>query len=156
MSITIEKAFLTSIEALYDIERKSFGEEAFTRSQIATLLTDPNTISFAASLNGEIVGFIIALVEVIRRKPSGHIITIDVTPQHRRIGIGKRLLDAVEVQLRSKGVDECCLEVREDNMAALALYAKKGYAKVGRLEKYYGMSHGLYLRKRLMLVRSIN
>jgi len=43
------------METLYDIERKSFGEEAFTRSQIATLLTDHKTISFAASLNGEIV-----------------------------------------------------------------------------------------------------
>jgi len=64
-------------------------------------------------------------VEVIRRKPSGHITTIDVKPQHQRLGIGERLLNAVEVQLKSKGVDECCLEVLEDKIAAIALYSKK-------------------------------
>jgi ribosomal protein S18 acetylase RimI-like enzyme len=44
---------------------------------------------------------------------------------------------------------ECRLEVREDNAAALNLYQKLGYKKVGKLEKYYGEAHGLYLQKTL-------
>ena len=45
---------------------------------------------------------------------------------------------------------ECCLEVREENTAALNLYSKLGYKTIGRLEKYYGTAHGLYLRKILV------
>jgi ribosomal protein S18 acetylase RimI-like enzyme len=46
-------------------------------------------------------------------------------------------------------VKECHLEVREDNAAALSLYRKLGYAKVGTLKKYYGTKHGLYHKKSL-------
>jgi len=43
------------------------------------------------------------------------------------------------------------LEVREDNVAAVNLYQKLGYKKVGRLENYYGNAHGLHLKKMLQL-----
>jgi ribosomal-protein-alanine acetyltransferase len=155
-SIRIKATYLTSVDTLYEIEQKSFREEAFTRSQIAILLTNAKAISYAALVNGKIAGFIIALVENFRGESFGHIITIDVMPRHRRKGIGERLLDAVEVRLREKGVNECRLEVREDNIGALALYLKNGYTNEGRLEKYYGSSHGLYLRKKLISDCSAN
>lgn len=148
MTVIIKKASLDVLDKLHEIERKSFREEAFTRSQIAILLTDRRVIAFTASVDEEIVGFVIALVEAIR-KPFGHIITIDVLPQQRKKGIGERLLQAIETKLREKSVNECRLEVREDNVAALALYMKNGYTIIGRLDGYYGIAHGLYLRKKL-------
>ena len=54
-----------------------------------------------------------------------------------------------KIILKQKGIRECHLEVREDNSAALKLYQKSGYQKIGRLEKYYGKAHGLYLKKTL-------
>jgi ribosomal-protein-alanine N-acetyltransferase len=147
MRIKIQDADPSLLERLYDIEKKSFSEEAFTRSQISILLKDRNAIAFAAFLGEEVAGFIIALVEEDHGKPFGHIVTIDVSPPQRQKGVGKQLLQAVELELRRKGIEECWLEVRENNVAASTLYSKNGYANMGKLEKYYGKSHGLRMRK---------
>jgi len=149
MNIKIEPAALGILDELYAIEKESFGEEAFTRSQIASLLTDYNNLAFVARVDEETAGFVIATVEFAGRKMFGHILTIDVLPCYRRRGIAERLLHAAETSFRERGISDCHLEVREDNIAALNLYAKLGYQKVGKLEKYYGKRHGLYFRKAL-------
>ena len=59
------------------------------------------------------------------------------------------MLKETEAILKQKSISECHLEVREDNSAALKLYQNSGYQKIGRLEKYYGKKHGLYLKKTL-------
>ena len=135
MDIKIEPAPLALLDKLYEIETASFREEAFTRSQIASLLTDYNDLAFVAQIGGETAGFVIATLEIVGKKTFGHILTIDVLPHYRRIGIARRLLHTVEAAFRENGIPECRLEVREDNSAALSLYLKLGYQKVGRLEK---------------------
>ena len=149
MEIRIETASIKLLDEMYKIEEKCFEQEAFTKRQIAYLLTDYNTIALVAKSDSEIAGFIIAQVEIENETLFGHIITINVLPAFRRKGTGSKMLQQIEAILKQKGISECHLEVREDNSAALKLYQKSGYAKVGRLEKYYGKSHGLYLKKNL-------
>jgi ribosomal-protein-alanine N-acetyltransferase len=102
-----------------------------------------------AKADSDIAGFIIAQVGIDNNTLYGHIITINVAIPYRRKGIGIKMLKEIEEILKQKGITECLLEVREDNTAALRLYQKGGYEKKGRLEKYYGESHGLYLKKTL-------
>jgi ribosomal-protein-alanine N-acetyltransferase len=147
MNITIEDANIRMLDELYEIEKQSFAEEAFSKEQIGYLLTDYNCISLAAKANGEIVGFIVAMFELECKQPVGHIMTIDVLPKFRRQGVGEHLMRETEALLKQKGANECRLEVRENNLAALGLYQKLGYKLVSRLENYYGKAHGLYLRK---------
>jgi [ribosomal protein S18]-alanine N-acetyltransferase len=149
MEIKIETATINLLDKLHGIEKQSFGREAFSRQQIAYLLTNYNAIALTARINDEIAGFIIASIDIARNNLFGHILTIDVSPQHRRQGIAQKLLSETETQLKEKGVSECRLEVREDNTVAINLYQKLGYKKVGKLEKYYGKTHGLYLKKTL-------
>jgi ribosomal-protein-alanine acetyltransferase len=149
MDFTTETATINNLDDFYEIEKLSFGREAFTRKQIAYLLTDYNAIAIAARANNRIAGFTIARLAIGRNKSFGHIITVDVLPSYRRKGIAQGLLRKVESTLREKGACECLLEVREDNVAAIKLYKKLGYDKVGRLEKYYGEAHGLYFKKDL-------
>jgi len=110
------------------------------------LLTDYNAIGLAARVNGEIAGFAIAQVDIGRNASFGHILTVDIAPAYRRKGIAQKLLHEVETIFREKGIKECRLEVREDNVAALNLYQKLGYKKVGKLDKYYDEAHGVYLQ----------
>jgi len=98
-------------------------------------------------LDDEIAGFAIARVSIERNITFGHILTIDVAPAYRRKGIAQTILREIESILRERDIKECHLEVRENNVAALNLYNKLGYTKIGRLEKYYGCTHGLYLKK---------
>lgn len=149
MEITVEDLSIRLLDKLYEIEKQCFQKEAFTKQQIAYLLNDYNVIGIAARVKGEIAGFAIARVDVRRNTRYGHILTVDVAPAYRRKGIAQKLLSEIELILKEKGVKECRLEVREDNQSALNLYQKLGYRKVGKLEKYYGDAHGLYLKKTL-------
>lgn len=147
MTLIMEDGSLKYLDRLYEIETECFVEEAFTKKQIALLLTDYNSISLVAREDGEIVGFIIGVIYPDGRTLSGHIVTIDVSPPHRRKGIGQTLLQETECIFVEKGVLTCLLEVREDNTPAMGLYRKLGYKEIGRLENYYGNAHGIYLKK---------
>ncbi len=147
MEIIIEDASVRFLDEFYLIEKQCFNHEAFSKRQIGCLLTDYNSVSLLARVNGEIAGFIIGRIDVERDSIIGHILTIDVAHLCRRMGIATQLLTRVEEVFKDKGVKECRLEVREDNVAAISLYMKLGYRQVARLENYYRDAHGLYFRK---------
>lgn len=149
MSVTIEDASIRHLDRLYEIEIECFEREAFTKQQIAHLLTDYNSVSLVAKVNGEIVGFIIGMIYLERNSLTGHILTIDISRIHRQKGTAQKLLQEIEKIFTEKGVKACRLEVREDNIAALRLYQKFGYKKVAKLKNYYGNAHGIYLKKDL-------
>jgi len=149
MLANIEKASIEHLDRLYEIEMKCFETEAFTKQQIAYLITDSNSVILVSRVKGEIVGFIIGKTYMDKKPATGQILTIDVSSKHRRKGIGQRLLQEIERTLKDKGVKICYLEVRENNIVALSLYQKLGYKKVGKLENYYGNAHGIRLRKAL-------
>jgi ribosomal-protein-alanine acetyltransferase len=149
MPVIIEDVSIRHLDRLYEIEKECFKEEAFTKEQIAQLLSGYNSISLVARVDSRIAGFVIGMIYVDRNALHGHILTIDVSPAYRRKGIGQKLLQEIEKIFRQKDVSASHLEVREDNVAAINLYRKLGYEKIGRLKNYYGNAHGVYLKKTL-------
>ena len=147
MPAKIEKASIGDLDRLCEIELRCFETEAFTKQQIAYLLTDSNSVILGSRVKGEIVGFIIGKTYMDEKPATGQILTIDVSPNQRRKGIGERLLQEMEKTFKDRGVKMCDLEARENNIVALSLYHKFGYKRVGRLENYYGNAHGIRLRK---------
>ena len=147
MAVTVEDASVKFLDRLYEIEKECFIEEAFSKKQIAQLLTDYNSISLIARENGEVAGFIVGVVYPDRKAVTGHICTIDVSLRYRRKGIGRMLLQKMESIFAEKGVQSSLLEVREDNAAAISLYRKLGYEEIGRLKNYYANAHGIYFKK---------
>jgi [ribosomal protein S18]-alanine N-acetyltransferase len=65
------------------------------------------------------------------------LLNIAVHPESRGQGLGKRLLRASLDQIREAGGTRMHLEVREDNLAARALYTGFGFVEVRRRGKYY-------------------
>jgi ribosomal-protein-alanine N-acetyltransferase len=147
MLAKIEKGSIEHLDRLYEIEMKCFETEAFTKQQIAYLLTDSNSVILVPRVKGKIVGFIIGKTYMDKKPTTGQILTIDVSPKHRRKGIGQGLLQEIEKTFKDKGIRMCYLEARENNIVALSLYQKFGYKRVGKLENYYGNAHGIHLRK---------
>jgi ribosomal-protein-alanine acetyltransferase len=147
MEIRIEDASLKYLDKMVEIEKQCFIDEAFSRQQISYLLTDYNTISLVAKIDSELAGFIILQEENQEDRVFGHIITLNVAANYRRQGVAQKMLKECESLLRSRGIFECRLEVRQDNHAALKLYKQMGYSESGMLENYYGKKHGLYLKK---------
>ena len=148
MAVKIQTASIKALDALYKIEEQCFTEEAFSKRQIAYLLTDYNTIALVAKADEEIAGFIIVQIETDDAE-YGHIITLNVAVNFRHKGVATRLLQEITSLLKQRGISECRLEVRDDNHAAIKLYHKLGYRTVCKLDRYYGKRHGLYLKKPL-------
>ena len=147
MQIKVETATIKLLDKMLAIEKQSFGKEAFTRQHIVYLMSDYNAVALAARVNDEIEGFVIARIDTDGNLPLGHILTLDVSPSHRRKGIAQKLLRETEALLKQKGVNECRLEVREDNVAAITLYRKLGYKKIGNSKNTITTRTACTLRK---------
>lgn len=147
MTVTVEDASRNDLDRLYEIETECFRTEAFTKKQIAQLLTGFNSISLQAKCDGKAVGFIVGTISAEKEVLIGHVITLDVLPEQRGRGIGRRLLHELESIFHQKDISVCYLEAREDNFAALRLYERMGYARIGKLKGYYGSTHGVCLKK---------
>jgi ribosomal-protein-alanine N-acetyltransferase len=80
-----------------------------------------------------IMGYAISEVRGTR----GHIISMAVTPEYRRAGIGEALLQETIKRLGSK-IEEIYLEVSAGNEAAIRLYEKFSFKRTGeRRTRYY-------------------
>jgi [ribosomal protein S18]-alanine N-acetyltransferase len=149
MNVKIETATIELLEKLYEIEKQSFQNEAFSKRQIGCLLKDFNSITLVARVSDEIVAFAIGRIEHEARKVYGHVFTLETVPSYRRKGIAQELLKALEKMFVERGAVESRLEVREDNLFALSLYQKLGYKQVKRIVGYYGNAPGLHFKKKL-------
>lgn len=66
-----------------------------------------------------------------------HILNLCVDPAVRRLGYGRRLLNALLCRAEDAEVDQVFLEVRPTNRAALNLYTSLGFERVGIRPGYY-------------------
>jgi ribosomal-protein-alanine N-acetyltransferase len=65
------------------------------------------------------------------------LLTLAVAPQARRRGIGARLVTRFLYQAQLRGAARAFLEVVDGNGPAMALYARAGFAEVGRRRGYF-------------------
>jgi ribosomal protein S18 acetylase RimI-like enzyme len=72
-------------------------------------------------------GRIIASVMVGYDGHRGWVNYLAVHPDHRRQGIGKRMMEEAEIHLRSAGCPKINLQVRTKNVAVLEFYKRIGY-----------------------------
>ncbi len=96
-------------------------------------LGDPARCTLVAELDGQVIGHALASFAV----DQGELLTIAVHPTARRRGLGGELLSALIATWASLGVDSGWLEVRVDNVAAIALYRAHDWEEVDRRKGYY-------------------
>ncbi len=65
------------------------------------------------------------------------ILTLAVSPQVRRYGAGRALVEAAATLAAARGADSLFLEVASDNDAALGLYAATAFEPTGLRRAYY-------------------
>ncbi|HEY2930896.1 MAG TPA: GNAT family N-acetyltransferase [Acidobacteriota bacterium] len=96
------------------------------------------SVTLVLMVDSDIAGFGIAAPERMRGKITGHIITLDLLPQARGKGYGRRLLQELESQLKKLGATDYGLEVDVRNAPAIAFYKKMSYRPARKLRNYYG------------------
>ena len=83
------------------------------------------------------------------------ILTVAVSPQVRRTGIARRLLDRALTAAADQGAIRMYLEVADDNVAAIALYRAAGFEQIAIRPRYYRRADG-QLRDALIFERTLN
>jgi ribosomal-protein-alanine N-acetyltransferase len=118
-----------------EIDRLCFAEGiAFSSFTFRYHLRDPKSVNIVAESTGGIIGF---AVGKIYRGGEATIVTVDILPEFRRLGIGHELLSRLEEALISKGAAILILQVAVDNIPAMSLYKKSGYKAASVLQEYY-------------------
>ncbi len=72
-------------------------------------------------------GYIVATVMAGYDGHRGWINYLSVHPNHRRSGIGKRMMDEAEIRLREAGCPKINLQVRGTNIKTIEFYNSIGY-----------------------------
>jgi ribosomal-protein-alanine N-acetyltransferase len=121
--------------ALCAIDRQCFSESiAYSPEEMALGLAQPGAFALVAEEDGRVSGFALFCHE---RRNLGHLITIDILPDFRRMGLGKKLMELGEERLRINGVTRLVLEVDVRNEQAIGFYDRLGFASRRRLPRYY-------------------
>jgi ribosomal-protein-alanine N-acetyltransferase len=85
-----------------------------------------------------------------------HLLNITVSPKLRRLGIGVKMMNAIEGVAAQQNMPRIILEVRPSNEAALKLYLSLGYEQIGLRKNYYPADAASGLREdALVLAKSI-
>lgn len=155
MSATAALVPLTEahVDALMPYEHEMFGTEAWTADSYRAEIADTATRWYVAAegADGKLLGW--AGVRVIADE--AEILTVGVIPAGRRRGTGRRLLTALLDHARERGARTAFLEVRVDNDAAISLYEREGFSRVGIRRGYYagGRVDAVVMRRDIPEVR---
>ena len=139
-ALHIRRAVEADVNAMVAIERASFSDP-WTASAIASTLRYAHMRVLVAEERGELggdgagrpLGYVVAMVA----GQEAEIADLAVSPDARRRGIGRALIDRLLADLEAEGVESVFLEVRESNRGARALYESRAFRGIGRRRGYY-------------------
>jgi ribosomal-protein-alanine N-acetyltransferase len=139
--VKIRKATVDDIPLMIELDRTSATSAHWTEPQYRGLLSPERLVLVASNdeaphapiIKENLLGFIVAL----HIAPDWELENIIVLLGARRMGIGKRLLDALLASARKTNSEAVFLEVRESNEAARLFYEKSGFIQSGRRKSYY-------------------
>jgi ribosomal-protein-alanine N-acetyltransferase len=129
----VEAMRLADVASVLEIERLSFSSPwpayAFEQELTANRLAH-----YVVARRGELV---VGFAGVWLMVDEAHITTFGVHPDHRRLGIGRRLLLRLSDMANELRASRMTLEVRVSNQPAQELYRSFGFAVTGRRVAYY-------------------
>ena len=132
MNEIIGEMSLDDLDDVMEIERLSFVSP-WTKRLFEEALISPISPSLVMKKDTETIGYIV-LYSVV---DEAHILNIAIHPSFRVKGCASSLIQYVLDYFEKKGVHKFFLEVREGNLAAIGLYQRFGFEKIGKRKKYY-------------------
>ena len=122
----------SDVPAAAGIEEKCFSEP-WSEKAFTDALSDKNYIYMAAEAEDEPAGY----AGCVMTPPDADITNIAVDEKFRNRGIGRALMEGLLRALSDRNIENVFLEVRESNNAAIRLYEREGFEKIGMRKKFY-------------------
>jgi ribosomal-protein-alanine N-acetyltransferase len=129
---TIQRMALEDVEEVARLEKLCFSDP-WTKRCFQDELEHQFSIPLVVKTGQKIVGYA-CLWHV---NDQMEIANFAVSPEFRKKGIGRMLMQKVLSEAIKKGCASLILSVRESNLPALNLYKEFGFVEVGRRKRYY-------------------
>ena len=130
--MTIAPLGPADLDDVVAVARDAFAAP-WTREAFAAELSRELAMSRALRVDGSLVAYVIAWA----LGGELEILSIATAVSAQRRGHARHLLASLLDEARARGVTRAFLEVRADNMAAIALYRSLGFRDAGRRAGYY-------------------
>ncbi|NET91594.1 MAG: GNAT family N-acetyltransferase [Kamptonema sp. SIO1D9] len=121
------------------LHTKAFPDgQGWRPAEFESLLRQDSTHAYALLSDGALATFGVfqSVVDQVE------ILTLATDPDHRRKGLARRLLSALEPQFLNAGLKTWLLDVAEDNPGAITFYQTLGFTTDGRRPRYYKRLEG--------------
>lgn len=151
---TVRPAKSADMDRVLEIERASFGKDAYDRKLFAEYQRKCGGLFLLAEGERTIDGYSIACMCVRQGNLVASLESIAVAPNARGKGAASSLLKSTIRRLKLQGVSRITLMVRRSNAIALQFYERRGFTAVRRVPGYYeNGEEGLLMRRDLTRTR---
>lgn len=130
--LRVEPMRREDLDEVMALEKQAFTSP-WTRQMFLRELEKEEGCYLVARCRGILVGYAGALLIL----DEAHVMTLAVREDHRRRGIGARLLLELIRKMEEKGARFLTLEVRKSNLPAIELYSRFGFQIMGERKHYY-------------------
>jgi len=125
------------IQAVADIEALIQPQDAWSYRTLVDLLEQDSIDLLVVYQSDKVVGY--CLYQVMFEQ--AEILRIGTHPDYQRQGIASKLVAELNQQLQALTVESLLLEVRADNLPAIALYEQQGLETIHQRKGYYKTAH---------------
>ena len=131
----IRPAQISDVAALIQLEDICFTGDKISPRQFRYHLTRARSYTLVFESDGVLIGY--AMIFYSRGTSVARIYSVAITPEARRKRIAQELIVAAEKNSLEQGKTSIRVEIRQDNIASQALFAKLGYKTFGKVLDYY-------------------
>ena len=132
--LTVRNMIESDVEAIASMESTVFSD-AWTAKSIEDTYNQSQAFIVTAKLDDKVAGYCIVYFVL----DEGEIARVAVDKCSRRQGVGRKLLEQVEIICKEKGITRLMLDVRESNESARGFYKSLGFEEDGVRKNFYEM-----------------
>lgn len=152
MQLRIERAQLSDLKDIFELEQRCFNYDQIGRRSFAHLLKQRSSLFWCAKLDDQLVGYAIVLTRKNSRK--WRLYSLATAPEARGKGVARGLVVAWIDEAQRQAIQILSLEVKCDNQAAIQLYRQFGFEVVDVLASYYSDGSDGYRMQRTLATAS--
>jgi len=139
----LRKATINDIAKMRSLENECFFGSI--KENFEFVLTNDNYLYLVCENNNSIVAYAGASISY----EQGDILSVCVKKDYRNKGYALSLLNCLIKEVKDRGVKSLFLEVEEDNLPAISLYKKIGFAQINIRKNYYGTKSAIIMLKEI-------
>jgi ribosomal-protein-alanine N-acetyltransferase len=130
---TVRRLRLADLNRIMEIERASFGDEAYDRNLFAEFFRKCGELFLVVEHERKVRGYMVTCI----RGEQAELVSVAVDPAARGRGAASALMESTLRRLRPRGIARIVLMVRAANTQARAFYERYGFEKVIKAPRYY-------------------